>query len=305
MMASTITDHLASASGPVTGSGSALNQLGASYYYPNESSGYPVGGTGAGHHQSRYDQGHLSRRQQQQLLHHSAGYTGAPSGLASTSAGAYHLDRSADGGLFDQSRYYPSSGAAMHQSLGNLPSANQRLDRYGIDGLASATGGHFQDRYGPDGGRSGSMPPMSLLDGPAPGLGNYNPLDDSLGGMAGQQPGRGPLLDGVQFGPMAYGAGSGGALGGQQAGNSRDMYVTELRARLQEAQNSYAAVKRELETATQKLGSSMHSIKSFWSPELKKERALRKEEATKYALISDQMKLMRVEVQVSPLVSVW
>lgn len=42
----------------------------------------------------------------------------------------------------------------------------------------------------------------------------------------------------------------------------------------------------------------MHSIKTFWSPELKKERALRKEESAKYSLINDQLKLLTSENQV-------
>ncbi|XP_050680533.1 ELKS/Rab6-interacting/CAST family member 1-like isoform X6 [Leptidea sinapis] len=41
----------------------------------------------------------------------------------------------------------------------------------------------------------------------------------------------------------------------------------------------------------------MHSIKTFWSPELKKERALRKEESAKYSLINDQLKLLNQENQ--------
>jgi chromosome segregation ATPase len=41
----------------------------------------------------------------------------------------------------------------------------------------------------------------------------------------------------------------------------------------------------------------MHSIKTFWSPELKKERALRKEESAKYSLINDQLKLLSSENQ--------
>lgn len=44
----------------------------------------------------------------------------------------------------------------------------------------------------------------------------------------------------------------------------------------------------------------MHSIKTFWSPELKKERALRKEESAKYSLINDQLKLLNSENQVMP-----
>lgn len=74
-------------------------------------------------------------------------------------------------------------------------------------------------------------------------------------------------------------------------------FVAELQSRLNELQSQYGNVKRELDATTQKLGSSMHSIKTFWSPELKKERALRKEEAAKYALINDQLKILRSENQ--------
>src|SRR5690606_15120445 len=66
-----------------------------------------------------------------------------------------------------------------------------------------------------------------------------------------------------------------------RAGYSRDGFIMELQARLNEMQTQYSHVKRELDATTQKLGSSMHSIKTFWSPELKKERAQRKEEAAK------------------------
>ena len=41
----------------------------------------------------------------------------------------------------------------------------------------------------------------------------------------------------------------------------------------------------------------MHSIKTFWSPELKKERALRKEESARYSLITDQLKILSAENQ--------
>lgn len=104
-----------------------------------------------------------------------------------------------------------------------------------------------------------------------------------------------PMAGGVghSYDRGGYGpAGPGGARGG-------DSFVMELQTRLNELQAQYGTVKRELDATTQKLGSSMHSIKTFWSPELKKERALRKEEAAKYALINDQLKLLRTENQVS------
>lgn len=42
----------------------------------------------------------------------------------------------------------------------------------------------------------------------------------------------------------------------------------------------------------------MNSIKTFWSPELKKERALRKDEATKIAVWKEQYSVVQDETQV-------
>lgn len=81
-------------------------------------------------------------------------------------------------------------------------------------------------------------------------------------------------------------------------GITRDKFVLELQAQINDVQNKYLTLKKELDLTSQKLCSSMHSIKTFWSPELKKERALRKEEAAKYALMNDQLKLLNGENQV-------
>lgn len=78
-------------------------------------------------------------------------------------------------------------------------------------------------------------------------------------------------------------------------------YIGELQHQNSDLQRELANLKKELELTNQKLGSSMHSIKTFWSPELKKERALRKEESAKYSLINDQLKLLNSENQVSTL----
>merc|ERR1712223_503162 len=78
---------------------------------------------------------------------------------------------------------------------------------------------------------------------------------------------------------------------------NRDAYFSELNATNSDLQRDLANLKKELELTNQKLGSSMHSIKTFWSPELKKERALRKEESAKYSLINDQLKLLNSENQ--------
>lgn len=46
------------------------------------------------------------------------------------------------------------------------------------------------------------------------------------------------------------------------------------------------------------MSSSMNSIKTFWSPELKKERALRKDEATKIGVWKEQYRVVQEETQV-------
>merc|ERR1712051_634576 len=74
-------------------------------------------------------------------------------------------------------------------------------------------------------------------------------------------------------------------------------YFSELNATNSDLQRDLGNLRKELELTNQKLGSSMHSIKTFWSPELKKERALRKEESAKYSLINDQLKLLNSENQ--------
>lgn len=76
-------------------------------------------------------------------------------------------------------------------------------------------------------------------------------------------------------------------------------YLGELHHQNSDLQRELGQLKRELELTNQKLGSSMHSIKTFWSPELKKERALRKEESHKYGLINEQLKILNSENQVS------
>ena len=43
----------------------------------------------------------------------------------------------------------------------------------------------------------------------------------------------------------------------------------------------------------------MNSIKTFWSPELKKERALRKEELSRMVAVREQLKVAQEENQVS------
>ncbi|KAJ0069688.1 hypothetical protein NL108_012333, partial [Boleophthalmus pectinirostris] len=56
-------------------------------------------------------------------------------------------------------------------------------------------------------------------------------------------------------------------------------------------------LRREVEVKESKLSSSMNSIKTFWSPELKKERALRKDEASKISVWKEQYRVIQEEAQ--------
>lgn len=106
------------------------------------------------------------------------------------------------------------------------------------------------------------------------------------------------LERGLYFDDEPYGSRS-----ARQSPTSHQPFIGELQHQNSDLQRDLANLKKELELTNQKLGSSMHSIKTFWSPELKKERALRKEESAKYSLINDQLKLLSSENQVSFLIN--
>ncbi|VDK78256.1 unnamed protein product [Litomosoides sigmodontis] len=55
-----------------------------------------------------------------------------------------------------------------------------------------------------------------------------------------------------------------------------------------QSSRAYNLLKQDYEMAMQKLNSTMSSIKTFWSPELKRERQLRKEETAKLAVLQRQ-----------------
>ena len=57
-------------------------------------------------------------------------------------------------------------------------------------------------------------------------------------------------------------------------------------------------LQKDLDQTREKLSSSMNSIKTFWSPELKKERAVRKEEAARCNLLNEQLKVTQAELKV-------
>ena len=84
---------------------------------------------------------------------------------------------------------------------------------------------------------------------------------------------------------------------GSQVSNSKLNFIKDLQIRLMDMQKECYLLRCELDTTQQKLVSSMQSIKQFWSPELKKERQLRKEETVKYNLLLEQYKLVQNQYQ--------
>ncbi|XP_063761716.1 ELKS/Rab6-interacting/CAST family member 1-like isoform X3 [Eleginops maclovinus] len=77
----------------------------------------------------------------------------------------------------------------------------------------------------------------------------------------------------------------------------RDGAMSDLQTQLREVLRENELLRRELEAKESKLSSSMNSIKTFWSPELKKERALRKDEVTKMAVWKEQYRVVQDETQ--------
>ncbi|KAM9467724.1 ELKS/Rab6-interacting/CAST family member 1 isoform 2-T2 [Clarias gariepinus] len=78
---------------------------------------------------------------------------------------------------------------------------------------------------------------------------------------------------------------------------ARDNTIMDLQAQLKEVLRENELLRKEVDVKESKLSSSMNSIKTFWSPELKKERALRKDEVSKIAVWKEQYRVMQDETQ--------
>ncbi|KAM8891345.1 ELKS/Rab6-interacting/CAST family member 1-like isoform 2-T2 [Spinachia spinachia] len=78
---------------------------------------------------------------------------------------------------------------------------------------------------------------------------------------------------------------------------ARDNTILDLQTQLKEILRENEMLRREVEVKESKLSSSMNSIKTFWSPELKKERALRKDEVSKITVWKEQYRVIQDEAQ--------
>ncbi|KAG1952631.1 ELKS/Rab6-interacting/CAST family member 1 isoform X6 [Pimephales promelas] len=78
---------------------------------------------------------------------------------------------------------------------------------------------------------------------------------------------------------------------------ARDNTIMDLQSQLKEVLRENELLRKEVDVKESKLSSSMNSIKTFWSPELKKERALRKDEASKIGVWKEQYRVVQDENQ--------
>uniref|UniRef100_A0A9J7ZQL6 FIP-RBD domain-containing protein n=1 Tax=Cyprinus carpio carpio TaxID=630221 RepID=A0A9J7ZQL6_CYPCA len=78
---------------------------------------------------------------------------------------------------------------------------------------------------------------------------------------------------------------------------ARDNTIMDLQTQLKEVLRENELLRKEVDVKESKLSSSMNSIKTFWSPELKKERALRKDEASKITVWKEQYRVIQEENQ--------
>ena len=81
--------------------------------------------------------------------------------------------------------------------------------------------------------------------------------------------------------------------------HSKDTLILDLQSHIAQLNKECSMLRKDAESTKDKLSSSMNSIKTFWSPELKKERAMRKEESAKLQAFQDQVQLLQAESQVS------
>lgn len=89
------------------------------------------------------------------------------------------------------------------------------------------------------------------------------------------------------------------SLGGSPSPNTNSKAHADMGEKtMAELQQENARLRKEIDAKETKLNSSMRSIKMFWSPELKKERAARKAEEEKYSRVREQLNVVSEESQV-------
>ncbi|XP_056272666.1 ELKS/Rab6-interacting/CAST family member 1-like isoform X2 [Pseudoliparis swirei] len=133
----------------------------------------------------------------------------------------------------------------------------------------------------------------------------YGSRGNSSGVVAASTPNISTLVPGNALLPAGMMAGDALAFGDHHMASTvphslrqaRDNTILDLQAQLKEILRENEMLRREVEVKESKLSSSMNSIKTFWSPELKKERALRKDEVSKITVWKEQYRVIQDEAQ--------
>ncbi|VDK20105.1 unnamed protein product [Taenia asiatica] len=99
----------------------------------------------------------------------------------------------------------------------------------------------------------------------------------------------------VGFNNPSGGVANYGGYGG--IGNSSGVATLSYSVDVVNIQRECVRLHQELEVTKEKLNACMTSIRTFWSPELKRERAMRKEENAKYAILADHLHQLQLEKQ--------
>jgi len=71
-----------------------------------------------------------------------------------------------------------------------------------------------------------------------------------------------------------------------------DSLIVDLQTRVGALSRECCAMRVELDRTRDQLHASTHSVRAFWSPELKRERALRKDESARLAIVSEKLHIL-------------
>jgi len=80
--------------------------------------------------------------------------------------------------------------------------------------------------------------------------------------------------------------------GGGVRSSRHDSLIVDLQSRVAGLSRECCALRVELERTRDQLHASTHSVRVFWSPELKRERALRKDESARLAIVSERLRIL-------------
>ena len=86
--------------------------------------------------------------------------------------------------------------------------------------------------------------------------------------------------------------------------HARDSLLLDMQTNVSDLNRECLGLTQELDMMREKLSTSMNSIKTFWSPELKKERVMRKEESAKYTMLLQQLHQSQQQLKVLRQVSI-